>query len=132
MFGLKAPGSLYWFNVSLIVMFVMSFQALTSGSFPGYFFVVSLFIAAIIGRTKPCINGEGLLRNPKVFILYGLCLLLMCNVMDHAMHKPVSFSGVISTILAFVIGLYLGRYIAIGRFSINPEVDETESVTEPL
>ncbi|EGT5675545.1 hypothetical protein AGJ34_21495 [Cronobacter dublinensis subsp. dublinensis] len=121
-FGLpiKAPGSLYWFNVSLMVLLVMSFQALMSGSFPIWFFLLALAISAVTGMKKPLLDAEELIRQPKGFLSYCVWLFLMANITYHYIHQQISFAGVISTVLAFIVGFYLGRYSVIERFSIVP------------
>ncbi|MEQ0217899.1 hypothetical protein ABLV18_27685 [Klebsiella sp. CN_Kp114] len=121
MFGLpiKPPSALYWFNVSLLLLVLVSFYALTSGSFPGTFVVVSLGLMAAAGMKKPLVSAQAVIRSEKGFLIYALCVLSMCNLLDHVLHKPVSFPGVISVILSGIVGFNLGRYAVIGRFSLE-------------
>ncbi|MBQ0600787.1 hypothetical protein J7S78_13400 [Klebsiella oxytoca] len=133
MFGLpiKPPSALYWFNVSLLSLVVVSFYALTSGSFPGMFVVVALSLMGAAGMKKPLVSAQAVIRSGKGFLIYALCVLFMCNLLDHVFHKPVSFPGVISVILSGIVGFNLGRYAVIGRFGLETPPagkDEREKV----
>lgn len=132
MFGLpiKPPGALYWFNVSLLLMVLTSFYALASGSFPGMFVVVALGIMGVTGMIRPLMSAQVAIRSVKGFVIYSLCMLSMCNLLDHVFHQHVSFPGVMSVILAGVVGFFLGRYASIGRFSLEePPASNTEVET---
>lgn len=132
MFGLpiKPPGALYWFNVSLLFLVMTSFFALASGSFPGMFVVVALGVMGVAGMKHPLVSAQELIRSKVGFLTYALCMLSMCNLLDHVLHKPVSLPGVMSVILSGIIGFSLGRYARLGRFSYEtplPNKNDRES-----
>ncbi|EOC0011706.1 hypothetical protein ACI0X9_003393 [Cronobacter turicensis] len=133
-FGLpiKAPGSLYWFNVSVSVLFIMSYQALMNGAFPMWFILLSLSVSFVTGMKYPFIDAEEKIRQPAWFITYCICLLLITNITDHLLHQRIECSGMLSIILAFVVGFYLGRYFVIGRFSIVPPAQTDEVKAYPV
>ncbi|WP_243211290.1 hypothetical protein JQ760_028595 (plasmid) [Klebsiella pneumoniae] len=127
MFGLpiKPPGALYWFNVSLLFLVMTSFYALASGSFPGMFVIVALGLMGVAGMKRPFVSAQQIIRSKEGFLTYALCMLSMCNLLDHILHKPVSLPGVMSVILSGIIGFSLGRYASIGRFGLEkPPADK--------
>lgn len=135
MFGLpiKPPGALYWFNVSLLLMVLTSFYALSSGSFPGVFVVIALALMGTMGMKWPLKSAQVAIKDTKWFLVYTFCLLSMCNLLDHVFHKTVSFPGVMCVILSGVVGFFLGRYACIGRFGLEepPASKDDGGVTTP-
>lgn len=130
MFGLpiKPPGALYWFNVSLLFLVMTSFYALASGSFPGMFVVVALCFMGIVGMKRPLVSAQDVIRSKCGFLIYALCVLSICNLLDHVFNKPVSFPGILSVVISGVVGFSLGRYASIGRFGLEePPASKVES-----
>lgn len=131
---LQTPGALYWFNMSLVFLFITSFQSLSAGTFPGVFVVAALAAMSLLGLRYPLLSAESALKTYKGYGLFLLYMFVMCNVADYIFHKPTSISGAMAVLLIGGVGFQLGRYARIGRFGL---VDEKASKipdaeTEPL
>ncbi len=131
MFGLpiKAPGPLYWFNISFMLLIMTSFMALKAGSFALLFILISLVVMSVLGMRYPLVSAQDAIRTKKGFSVYALFILVMCDTQAYVFDKPVSFSGVMSVILAGIVGFSLGRYMVIGRFGVEePPAEKAEDI----
>ncbi|MDI9095104.1 MULTISPECIES: hypothetical protein [Enterobacterales] len=129
MFGLpiKAPGALYWFNISFLFLVVTSFMALESGSFAITFVLIALVVMTVLGMRYPLVSAQDVIRTPKGFLVYSLFILIMCDTQTYVFEKPISFSGVMSVVLTGIVSFSLGRSIVIGRLGIEePPADKAE------
>ena len=124
--GIQMPGSVYWFCVSLLLLLVVGFNAVLAGSFLAEFVIPALLLGSTAGFFIPYLNTEALIKNSRVFTAFLLVVLLITNTADHILHKPVTFSGLMTIFLSAVVGLYLGRYVRINRFSSQDTSSETE------
>ncbi|EMK0754015.1 hypothetical protein AB7W75_12135 [Providencia huaxiensis] len=126
LFGTKipAPGSLYWFNVSLLFLVVAGMNALADGAFPSLFICFALFGCAVYGWLRPLTNGEQRLVSVSGFLCYAGCMWAIMNIQQHVLHEPIGFTGTMCVVLSSFVGFYLGRYTRIGRFSLKPLTEE--------
>lgn len=123
MFGssIPTPGSLYWFNVSLLFLIVTGMNALADGAFPSLFICGALFACAVYGWLRPLTNGEQRLVSVPGFLFYTGSLWIVMNVQQHLLDEPIGFTGTLCLVLSSFVGFYLGRYTRIGRFSLKPQ-----------
>ncbi len=125
--GIQMPGSVYWFCVSLLLLLVTGFNAVLAGSFLAEFVIPALLLGSTVGYLIPHLNAEVLIKNSRVFTAFLLVVFFIMNTADHILHKPVTFSGLMTILLSAIVGLYLGRYVRINRFSSQETLSETES-----
>lgn len=126
MFGssIPAPGSLYWFNVSLLFLVVAGMNALADRAFPSLFICFALFGCAVYGWLQPLANGERRLVSVPGFLFYSGFMWAFMNIQQHVLHEPIGFTGTMCVVLSSFVGFYLGRYTRIGRFSLTPPAAE--------
>ncbi|PHM72229.1 hypothetical protein [Xenorhabdus sp. KJ12.1] len=111
---MSGDNTLYWLNVSLLILFVVSFYTLTFEAFA----LGSLGLLSLLDTLQPYTNAQKILKSTLVYLVYSLGLLLMCNILDHVFHKPIT-PGVMIVVFAGVVGFQLGRYTSIGLLDLK-------------
>lgn len=132
-FKLIIPGASYWFKVSLVTLFYVSFQSLMSGTFPLVFVIGSLMFMGLAGAVWPNESAEAFLRKPGIFIAYVLLLMVMCNTQAYLGHR-LSPTGVFSVMFAGIVAFFLGRYGRIGYLGLadHPPASHVSNDVEDL